>query len=155
VPHAPPQTVPMVEPLDQHAPVEVPVIPQAVVPETRVPPETFSAPERHDTPGADTALASAVETLRDCGQALELRIGDADADEDLLEGCAQAAQAVAELLEPLAEDGAGAVVELHEEALEVSETLVLLGLERTGTAAADAVTLLLQLRRDIACARAA
>jgi hypothetical protein len=37
----------------------------------------------------------------------------------------------------------------------VSETLVLLGLERTGTAAADAVTLLLQLRRDIACARAA
>jgi hypothetical protein len=39
--------------------------------------------------------------------------------------------------------------------MEVAEMLVLLSLERSDTAAADAVTLLLQLRRDIGLAQAA
>jgi hypothetical protein len=45
--------------------------------------------------------------------------------------------------------------QLHDEAMEVAEMLVLYGLERSEAAAADAVTLLLQLRRDLAAAQAA
>jgi hypothetical protein len=69
--------------------------------------------------------------------------------EDILEGCAQAAQAVADTIDP------AALPRLHDEAMEVAEMLVLLGLERSETAAADAVTLLLQLRRDLSFAEAA
>jgi hypothetical protein len=94
-------------------------------------------------------VARALDILRGTAGSLQDRLGgEADA-EHILEGCAQAAQAVADMLDP------GAAPDLHDEAMEVAEMLVLLGLERSDTAAADAVTLLLQLRRDLSFAQAA
>lgn len=109
-----------------------------------------AAPEASPVrPGPDApAIDAAIDILRGCGESLGRQVDAVAEPEAVFEGCAQAAQAVADMLEP----GPAA---LRDEALEVADRLVLLGLERTETAAADAVTLLLQLRRDIAQAQAA
>jgi energy-coupling factor transporter ATP-binding protein EcfA2 len=107
-------------------------------------PVASSAPPKPDT----DAVIAAIDILRGCGESLLQQVNEAAEPEAVLEGCAQAAQAVADMLEPGPAD-------LREEALEVSDRLVLLGLERTEAAAADAVTLLLQLRRELVPAKAA
>ena len=96
----------------------------------------------------DPVLAAAIDILRGCGQSLERQVEEDVEPESVFEGCAQAAQTVADMLEPGPEA-------LRDEALDVADRLVLLGLERTEAAAADAVTLLLQLRRDLTQAAAA
>lgn len=93
-------------------------------------------------------LRSALEVLASCGSAAAER-GD---PETVLERCVDGAQAVADILESRPEEAFHA---LHETALEVADRLVLIQLEASGEAAADAATLLLQLRRDIALASAA
>jgi energy-coupling factor transporter ATP-binding protein EcfA2 len=98
---------------------------------------------------ADETVSRALDILRGAAGPLLARMDEAGHAEDILEGCAQAAQAVADTIDP------AALPALHDEALEVAEMLVLLGLERSETAAADAVTLLLQLRRDLSLAEAA
>jgi hypothetical protein len=98
---------------------------------------------------ADDSVARAIDILRGAAGPLLARMDEAGHAEDILEGCAQAAQAVADTIDP------AALPRLHDEAMEVAEMLVLLGLERSETAAADAVTLLLQLRRDLSFAEAA
>jgi energy-coupling factor transporter ATP-binding protein EcfA2 len=102
-----------------------------------------------ETPLPDESVLRALDILRGAAGPLLARMDEAGHTEDILEGCAQAAQAVADTLD------AAALPQLHDEALEVAEMLVLLGLERSDTAAADAVTLLLQLRRDLSFAEAA
>ncbi|SIO40604.1 hypothetical protein SAMN05444722_1935 [Rhodovulum sp. ES.010] len=67
----------------------------------------------------------------------------ADAVSDLLSLCGNAAEA----LNALVSDLSGVSEELSEDVLEANETMILLALEGTASAAADAVTLLLQLRR--------
>lgn len=129
-----------------HADVETaapaPDMPAAAVEE----PAPRSAPP---APASAETAARALDILRGAAGSLgEVLDGDGSA-EHILEGCAQAAQAVADTLDP------ADLPELHDEATEVAEMLVLLGLERSDTAAADAVTLLLQLRRDIGLAQAA
>jgi energy-coupling factor transporter ATP-binding protein EcfA2 len=100
-------------------------------------------------PATEDSVVRALDILRGAAAPLLARMGAAGHAEDILEGCAQAAQAAADTIDPAAQP------RLHDEALEVAEMLVLLGLERTETAAADAVTLLLQLRRDLSVAEAA
>jgi hypothetical protein len=102
-----------------------------------------------EAPAADETVARALDILRGAAGPLLAQMDEAGHAEDILEGCAQAAQAVADTIDP------AALPRLHDEALEVAEMLVLLGLERSETAAADAVTLLLQLRRDLSYAEAA
>jgi hypothetical protein len=122
-----------------------PVPPPAPIAET-VPAEATAEAEE---PAADESVVRALDILRGAAGPLLARM-DADGHaEDILEGCAQAAQAVADTIDP------AALPTLHDEAMEVAEMLVLLGLERSETAAADAVTLLLQLRRDLSRAEAA
>jgi energy-coupling factor transporter ATP-binding protein EcfA2 len=101
------------------------------------------------TVDAEDTVSRALDILRGAAGPLLARMDEAGHAEDILEGCAQAAQAVADTIDP------AALPALHDEALEVAEMLVLLGLERSETAAADAVTLLLQLRRDLSYAEAA
>jgi hypothetical protein len=100
-------------------------------------------------PAQNDSVARALDILRGAAAPLLARMDAEGHVEDILEGCAQAAQAVADTLDPLT------VPDLLDEAMEVAEMLVLLGLERSETAAADGVTLLLQLRRDLSFAEAA
>jgi energy-coupling factor transporter ATP-binding protein EcfA2 len=118
------------------APVEAPV----TVPAAATVDETLAG---------DESVIRALDVLRGAAGPLLARMEEAGHAEDILEGCAQAAQAVADMIDPEVQP------KLHDEALEVAEMLVLLGLERSETAAADAVTLLLQLRRDLSFAEAA
>jgi energy-coupling factor transporter ATP-binding protein EcfA2 len=97
----------------------------------------------------DDTIPRALDILRGRAGTLRERMGSDGHTEDILEGCAQTAQAIADTLDPATQP------QLHDRALEVAEILVLLGLERSQTAAADAVTLLLQLRRDLCFAKAA
>jgi hypothetical protein len=99
-------------------------------------------------PADPDVLRGAIEILRECGGSLARQMDADGRTEAVLEGCAQAAQAVADMLE-------SGPAPLFDEALDVSERLVLLGLEGDEMAAADAVTLLLQLRRDLGQAMAA
>ncbi len=122
------------------APVAAPVEPSATVP---------PAATVEEAPAADDSVARALDILRGAAGPLLARMDESGHAEDILEGCAQAAQAVADTIDP------AALPRLHDEAMEVAEMLVLLGLERSETAAADAVTLLLQLRRDLSFAEAA
>jgi hypothetical protein len=123
-------------------------------------PETATAPALEPAPPAPAAghtvpaeagdaVLRALDILRGCAGTLRDRLGEAGHDDEVLEGCAQAAQAVADTLDPVT------APRLHDEAMEVAEMLVLYGLERSEAAAADAVTLLLQLRRDLVAAQAA
>jgi hypothetical protein len=125
-------------------------IPAAVV-EELAPRPTPAAPRPTPAapPAAGDTAARALDILRGAAASLGDHVGADGGAEHILEGCAQAAQAVADTLDPVD------LPDLHDEALEVAEMLVLLGLERSDTAAADAVTLLLQLRRDIGLAQAA
>jgi hypothetical protein len=118
-------------------------IPAAVLEELSQPPAPVAP-----APAGDTA-ARALDILRGAAVSLGDLAGADGGAEHILEGCAQAAQAVADTLDPVD------LPDLHDEAMEVAEMLVLLSLERSDTAAADAVTLLLQLRRDIGLAQAA
>jgi energy-coupling factor transporter ATP-binding protein EcfA2 len=123
-------------------------------PETAAAPAPAPAPqaaEAGDTVRADAGdtVVRALDILRGCAGTLRDRLGEAGHDDEVLEGCAQAAQAVADTLDP------ATAPQLHDEAMEVAEMLVLYGLERSEAAAADAVTLLLQLRRDLVAAQAA
>lgn len=113
-----------------------------------LPPEPVPQAQAEPDPADPDVLRGAIEILRECGGSLARQM-DADGQtEAVLEGCAQAAQAVADMLE-------SGPAPLFDEALDVSERLVLLGLEGDEGAAADAVTLLLQLRRDLGQAMAA
>lgn len=113
-------------------------------------PRTVSAPLPAPPVEPDgEAIARSLDILRGCAGTLRDKIGEDGQVEDILEGCAQAAQAVADTLDPVSHS------DLHDEAAEVAEMLVLMGLERSDAAAADAVTLLLQLRRDLNYAEAA
>ena len=134
--------------------------PPAPVPEPEPEPVTAAAPAPalapqiavggHTVPAkAGDTVVRALDILRGCAGTLRDRLGEPGHDDQVLEGCAQAAQAVADTLDPLT------APQLHDEAMEVAEMLVLYGLERSQTAAADAVTLLLQLRRDLVAAQAA
>jgi hypothetical protein len=130
------------------APAEVAEAP-ALVPAPVDPPPPAAEPVPAEATVADETVARALDILRGAAGPLLARMDEAGHAEDILEGCAQAAQAVADTIDP------AALPRLHDEALEVAEMLVLLGLERSETAAADAVTLLLQLRRDLSYAEAA
>ncbi len=111
-------------------------------------PVPAAMPEPASEAATTGTLVAAIDILRGCGESLGAQVREDAEAEAVLEGCAQAVQAVADMLEPGPED-------LRDEALEVADRLVLLGLERTEGAAADAVTLLLQLRRDMSLAVAA
>jgi hypothetical protein len=131
-------------------PVEVAEAPAPAAPAVVEPVTVPAAPTvaAEDTM-TDVSVVRALDILREAAGPLMARM-DADGHAaDILEGCAQAAQAVADTIDP------AALPQLHDEAQEVAEMLVLLGLERSETAAADAVTLLLQLRRDLSYAEAA
>jgi hypothetical protein len=123
--------------------------PAAVAPLAEAPATVPSAAMVEEAPAADDSVARALDILRGAAGPLLARMDEAGHAEDILEGCAQAAQAVADTIDP------DALPRLHDEAMEVAEMLVLLGQERSETAAADAVTLLLQLRRDLSFAEAA
>jgi energy-coupling factor transporter ATP-binding protein EcfA2 len=134
------------------APVQVAEVPAPAAAAAAVEvPETVPAEAtvEAEAPAADESVARAIDILQGAAGPLLARMDAAGHAEDILEGCAQAAQAVADTIDPVA------LPDLHDEALEVAEMLVLLGLERSETAAADAVTLLLQLRRDLSYAEAA
>ena len=111
--------------------------------------EIIARPAPASPSPAGESAARALDILRGAAGSLSDVLDEDGGAEHILEGCAQAAQAVADTLDP------ADMPDLHDEATEVAEMLVLLGLERSDTAAADAVTLLLQLRRDIGLAQAA
>lgn len=98
--------------------------------------------------GQAPAIRSALEVLASCGTAA----AESGGPETVLQQCVDGAQAVADILEDRSEE---TILALHETALEVADRLVLIQLEASDDAAADAATLLLQLRRDIALASAA
>lgn len=132
---------------------------------------TVTAPVAEQSPELQTAetaasddpfrsrAAIALETLRKRSANLDQAIAGADlgSDEtvaDILDHCVQTANDVAEILaEDLAEDGPFAAVQ--EDAQEAAGVLLLMQLERGHGPAADAVTLLLQLRRTLAVSLAA
>lgn len=123
--------------------------PPAVEPDPEPAPPAATEPVAAGPAPADPdMLRGAIEILRECGGSLARQMDADGQNEAVLESCAQAAQAVADMLET-------GPAPLFDEALDVSERLVLLGLEGDAVAAADAVTLLLQLRRDIGQAMAA
>ena len=129
------------------APISMPA--SAPVPPVTTEPPPVAAPLVPVAGGAPETLGHALDILTGCAGTLRDRLGKDGHTDHILEGCAQAAQAVADTLDPAFSPA------LHDEAMEVAEMLVLYGLERSETAAADAVTLLLQLKRDLACAEAA
>jgi energy-coupling factor transporter ATP-binding protein EcfA2 len=135
LPQAPDETLALSEPEPSPEPAPAPEI------------AAFPAPAAPAQPG--DAVARALDVLRGTAGSLRERLGEDGQAEHILEGCAQTAQAVADMIDP------ATLPSLHDEALEVAEMLVLLGHERSETAAADAVTLLLQLRRDLSLAQAA
>jgi hypothetical protein len=132
---------PASEPVPVPAPVQTGLAPSDQLP--------AAPPSAQDARDAGDAVVRALDILRGCAGTLRDRQGEDGHADHILEGCAQAAQAVADTLDP------GVLPGLHDEAMEVAEMLVLYGLERSEAAAADAVTLLLQLKRDLACAEAA
>lgn len=99
--------------------------------------------------GKTEALRSAMGILGACGADLSEIAEEEDPGGAVLARCCAAAQAVSEVLE------AGPDASACDDALDVSDKLVLMQLEGSEEAAADAVTLLLQLRRDIAVGAAA
>lgn len=96
----------------------------------------------------DTARADALDLLDREAARLKARLGGAAGAEAVLSGCADIASRVADALsEAPTTDPDGQRV--CDTALEVSEMVVLMQLEETQSAAADAATLLLQLARDL------
>lgn len=89
------------------------------------------------------APRTAIDLLTACARDLGDAACDADRAQVVLAQCSEAAQSVCDALE----DGPAA---LHDEALDICDKLILMQQERSDEAAADAVTLLLQLRRDLA-----
>jgi len=135
VPKAPPPIA--VEPPETTGPEAHRAAPDVETPDD---PVTAAAhrPEKTD------ALKSAMDILGACGADLS-DVGDEPGfGGAVLARCCAAAQAVSEVLE------AGPHASACDDALDVSDKLVLMQLEASEEAAADAVTLLLQLRRDIA-----
>lgn len=149
------------------APVSAPVAPEAPPPFTDADPEEPAAPVDDTTaeivelhpeqrPTEDAAAAAAPEASGDEPRwiALDLlnrearALAELDDHDAILGRCAEIAAEVAEMLsaQPSADPVA---LRVAETAHEVSEMVVLMQLEQTEAAAADAVTLLLQLSRDL------
>ena len=99
----------------------------------------------------DEVLTDALELLRaSAGKLLEGSDGQADPrPEDVLEKCVGIAKALSELLQ---EAGPGDLTleEVQSDAMESAEMMMLFQLEKDEDAAVDAVTLLLQLKKEIA-----
>ncbi|MFC2968006.1 hypothetical protein [Acidimangrovimonas pyrenivorans] len=101
-----------------------------------------------DEMGPPELRAEAVRMLRDRAEALDALRDAADSDDHgpLLEHCAESVEALDALFGADAEAACGAYCD---EIMDASEMLLLLRLENSAAAAEDAVTLLLQLRREI------
>ncbi|TCO74016.1 hypothetical protein [Rhodovulum euryhalinum] len=108
-------------------------------------PQSHPTPPAPPVPQAEVAVsAQALHLLDACRGDFPDEIGanDPAAVSALLSLCARTAESLSEIVE-----GAGVAGDLAEDVLEANEMLLLLGLEGDENAAADAVTLLLQLRR--------
>ena len=140
--------------------------PQTAHPENRnaAKPQTVSAPERSQvapaarpptpaaTPqmGRDEAIEMALSLLQNCAN--EMLADGTDQQtlppEHILDQCTQAAQALATLLMDTQPDDPE-IGALRENALESEQVIMLLQLERSPTAASDAITVLLQLKKEM------
>ncbi len=100
-------------------------------------------------------VSLALEYLKSRAANLDRAVASGDdAPSFVLDHCAETANELAEMLAD-AGPGGGSFALLQEDVLEASEKLVLMQLERGDGPAADAVTLLLQVRRSIAQSLAA
>ncbi|SEL90324.1 hypothetical protein SAMN05443999_109116 [Roseovarius azorensis] len=139
--------------------------PQTAHPETRdtAKPQTVSAPERSQAApaaqppapaasqmGRDEAIEMALSLLQNCAN--EMLADGTDQHtlppERILDQCVQAAQALATLLMDTQPDDPE-ISALREDALESEQVIMLLQLERSQTAASDAITVLLQLKKEM------
>ena len=99
----------------------------------------------------DEVLSDALELLRSsAGKLLEVQDGQGEPrPEDVLEKCVGIATALSELLQQ-AGSGDLSLEEVQSDAQESAEMMMLFQLEKDEDAAVDAVTLLLQLKKEIA-----
>ena len=81
----------------------------------------------------------------------DMAANDADTPSAVLQSCSEAIEQLGELLETSGNDDP----ELQEDVQQASDDIVLMSLEDSADSAVDAVTLLLQLRRDVLLKRAA
>lgn len=103
------------------------------------------------TQSADLSWANPLAYLRD--QAEGLQVGAAlplpAKIQAILQHCCATAEQLANMMEPFAQNSAEDIAQI-EEVFGVADTMVLLQLEGSASAATDALSLLLQLRRDLA-----
>lgn len=128
------------------APVAPPPPPQAERPRP-APVKPPVAPQM----GRDEAIEMALSLLQECAD--EMCAADSGRDavppEKILAQCAQTAQALVTLLMDTHPEDAQ-VGALREDALETEQVIMLLVLERNATAASDAISVLLQLKKEMA-----
>ena len=141
------------------APVAVDAAPDPVPETPETPAETPEEPASEVVAEADTAgddpdlpVGDAIAILTGCGRELGESEAAATDPVQVLARCADSAQAAADALESAGDDRLAPRIAT---ALDVADKLVLIQLEGSEEAAADAVTLLLQLRRDLAFRTAA
>lgn len=98
----------------------------------------------------DQLLEEAAKLLQNCADELleELSHSDELDPEGVLDQCVKTANALADILED-ANPGNPSVKDVQDEVLETSELMMLLQLEKGEDAAVDAVTLLLQMKKEI------
>ncbi len=95
------------------------------------------------------AVETALAILQDCADEMAASAGGAPQPKEMLAHSAQAAQAMATLLMDAGSDDAH-LNALREDVLESEQVIMLLQLEGTDTAARDAVSALLQLKKEMA-----
>ncbi len=141
--------------LDKGEAVEPEVPAPAAEVATAAPPEVAPPVQRQARPAKDQTAESAIKTafaiLRDCADELltDAEIGTGDSTERILERCTATVEHLTTTLWSI--DDASPVLEaLREDVIEGEQMLMLLRLERGETAAEDSLTVLLQLKKDMA-----
>lgn len=116
----------------------------------QVMPGAADARESSGQPEPDALLESALALLQDCADELMTDCTNATADsaDRVLERCTQTAEAVAALLSDAQSDDPQFSA-IREDAMEGEQMVLLFQLERGENAASDAVTVLLQMKKEM------
>ncbi len=125
--------------------------PKAAKPHTSEPPPAMRHPPLAlPKMGRDEAMELALSLLQNCADEMFADCTDQQASppERILDQCAQAAQALATLLMDAQPDDPE-IGALCEDVLEGEQMIMLFQLERNHTAASDAITVLLQLKKEM------
>lgn len=134
----------------------LPVASSATSTEADMPPAKPNKPATPDSTSPSPlkhaeALETALRILQDCAEAMDATGAkpNGPAPQSILTKSAETAQALATLLMDVGQEDA-ALSALREDVLESEQMILLLQLEGTETAATDAVTALLQLKKEVA-----